>query len=150
MLLQIGCVMHRSGRDVHLVEEREVVCQRASSDELADRCGKFVNIPDPRCVTDKARIADHVGTTHRLEQALYGAFHPGRQRDELLVAGLVDVARCVGWRAATPTRHGLASQPVFKGQRAEQLMHRVEQRQVDDLSAAAAIHPPAGGGHRRN
>ncbi len=130
-------VVDRRRGDLGPLEHGHVLGQRARRYEFPDRPLAFLGVSDALGVGAKTRVGDHVGAPDCTEQPLGHRLHRGGDADIAAVFGPEDVARRSRFRAAAGARPDLAGQLIdrrFGGDKREQ---RVEQRQVDDLAAAA-------------
>ena len=93
-----------------------------------------IDVLQTRFMGRKARVTQTLGIADALEQSPQRPLHTGRQSNPALILGLIDIARRMGWRAATRTRMNLTGQLVFGGLRAKHREQRLEQRQVDFLN----------------
>ncbi len=132
-------VVDRRGGDLGLLEHGEILGKRARLDEFGDRPLRLVDVLHAVGVGAKARVVDHVGAADRAVEPLRHALDRGRDGDEAAVLGLIHVARRGVVGAAADARLDLAGELIERGLGPEDREDRIEQRQVDHLTRAAAL-----------
>ena len=129
-------------RRMHLLERTDHLLRVEHPDPRTDRLVEFVLVLEPSGVAPKPRLRNQVSPSDQVQDTFGDRLRAGRHREPYTVACLISVARGRERRPVAGAALHDAELVVDRRLRSEDPEQRLDDGQVDHLSAALAIPPP--------